>query len=314
MDPTIGRWLTEDPEGFTAKDMDLYRYCENDPTNLTDPSGCEPTIKGDPVGTYIVPGTNDKGKVEVWQDATATFDGTTESHMFALRYSGPDANKVDFVQLIAMYVSVQRSTGPNNPLSQSYENGDTVSSSGTRIVWSQSSETLLWTVDNPKTTARDPRVIACKIPWTFRDEKIAAFADQPGVASGAVKETVTKYYFKRKGTTPLDTTVVAVSARSDFKTFILLDNKVVGVVLWNSSAHWVKPATETDVDLSKVKPTDTIRVQLGPAPDYNVVAPRPNDKELKEGNDIIANSVVVANPNAPRSSDRKVFDNGPYLK
>lgn len=38
-DPTIGRWLTEDPIGFAGEDMNLYRYVGNGPTNATDPSG-----------------------------------------------------------------------------------------------------------------------------------------------------------------------------------------------------------------------------------------------------------------------------------
>ena len=38
-DPSIGRWTSEDPIGFDAGDPDLTRYCENDPTNATDPSG-----------------------------------------------------------------------------------------------------------------------------------------------------------------------------------------------------------------------------------------------------------------------------------
>ena len=35
-DPTVGRWLTEDP---AAADENQYRYCENAPENATDPSG-----------------------------------------------------------------------------------------------------------------------------------------------------------------------------------------------------------------------------------------------------------------------------------
>lgn len=38
-DPTIGRWISEDPIGFEAADPNLYRYVENNPTNATDPSG-----------------------------------------------------------------------------------------------------------------------------------------------------------------------------------------------------------------------------------------------------------------------------------
>jgi hypothetical protein len=40
-DPTTGRWTTEDPIGFSAEDMNLYRYVRNDPSNRIDPSGFE---------------------------------------------------------------------------------------------------------------------------------------------------------------------------------------------------------------------------------------------------------------------------------
>jgi hypothetical protein len=38
-DPTVGRFLTEDPSDFEAGDLNLYRYVKNDPLNNTDPSG-----------------------------------------------------------------------------------------------------------------------------------------------------------------------------------------------------------------------------------------------------------------------------------
>jgi uncharacterized protein RhaS with RHS repeats len=38
-DPSIGRWLEEDPIDFDGGDADLYRAMGNDPVNLTDPSG-----------------------------------------------------------------------------------------------------------------------------------------------------------------------------------------------------------------------------------------------------------------------------------
>ncbi len=38
-DPRLGRFLSEDPLGFAAGDMNLYRYVQNDPTNRTDPTG-----------------------------------------------------------------------------------------------------------------------------------------------------------------------------------------------------------------------------------------------------------------------------------
>jgi uncharacterized protein RhaS with RHS repeats len=38
-DPTVGRFITQDPIGFDGADANLYRYVRDSPTNLTDPSG-----------------------------------------------------------------------------------------------------------------------------------------------------------------------------------------------------------------------------------------------------------------------------------
>jgi predicted nucleic acid-binding protein len=40
-DPSVGRWLEQDPAGFLAGDPNLYRYAGNSPTNHTDPSGLD---------------------------------------------------------------------------------------------------------------------------------------------------------------------------------------------------------------------------------------------------------------------------------
>ncbi len=38
-DPTVGRWLSNDPIGFAAGDTNLQRYVGNSPTNYVDPTG-----------------------------------------------------------------------------------------------------------------------------------------------------------------------------------------------------------------------------------------------------------------------------------
>jgi RHS repeat-associated protein len=38
-DPRVGRWLSNDPIGFAAGDVNLQRYVNNGPTNAVDPSG-----------------------------------------------------------------------------------------------------------------------------------------------------------------------------------------------------------------------------------------------------------------------------------
>ena len=49
-DPTIGRWLEEDPMGFNAGDPNLYRYVFNAPSGYTDPSGLLTSLIGAPPG------------------------------------------------------------------------------------------------------------------------------------------------------------------------------------------------------------------------------------------------------------------------
>ena len=43
----IGRFISEDPIAFSGGDVNLYRYCLNDPTNYYDPFGLKVKIKGD---------------------------------------------------------------------------------------------------------------------------------------------------------------------------------------------------------------------------------------------------------------------------
>jgi uncharacterized protein RhaS with RHS repeats len=41
-DPSVGQFIEEDPIGFDDGGTNLYTYCENSPTNETDPSGLAP--------------------------------------------------------------------------------------------------------------------------------------------------------------------------------------------------------------------------------------------------------------------------------
>jgi hypothetical protein len=38
-DPSLGRWITEDPIGFGGDDENLYRFVGNSPINNSDPTG-----------------------------------------------------------------------------------------------------------------------------------------------------------------------------------------------------------------------------------------------------------------------------------
>jgi RHS repeat-associated protein len=45
-DPTTGRWVRQDPIGFAAGDVNLYRYVADDPVNSNDPLGLQTGVQG----------------------------------------------------------------------------------------------------------------------------------------------------------------------------------------------------------------------------------------------------------------------------
>jgi RHS repeat-associated protein len=61
----LGRFMSEDPKLFDAGDYNLFRYCHNDPIDMTDPMG----LAGEIPGGLLQSGTHDR----VW-DMTRWFD------------------------------------------------------------------------------------------------------------------------------------------------------------------------------------------------------------------------------------------------
>jgi RHS repeat-associated protein len=51
--PGLGRFMSEDPKLFEAGDYNLFRYCHNDPIDLTDPMGLDPEFWL--IWDYVVP-------------------------------------------------------------------------------------------------------------------------------------------------------------------------------------------------------------------------------------------------------------------
>jgi RHS repeat-associated protein len=62
-DPQLGRFLQTDPTGFDAGDMNLFRYCADDPVDRSDPTGLVDTSAAS----------------EIWQ-RQAAFDTASSSH------------------------------------------------------------------------------------------------------------------------------------------------------------------------------------------------------------------------------------------
>jgi RHS repeat-associated protein len=52
-DPSVGRFISEDPIGFAGGDVNLYAYVQNDPVNFVDPNGLQ-SISINPLGPPMV--------------------------------------------------------------------------------------------------------------------------------------------------------------------------------------------------------------------------------------------------------------------
>jgi len=69
-DPTLGRWLSEDPIGFDGGDYTLTRYVSNDPVSSLDPFGLIEWNKRKPLpgGGFSVPTDSGKSNITVFKD------------------------------------------------------------------------------------------------------------------------------------------------------------------------------------------------------------------------------------------------------
>ena len=72
--PGLGRFTSEDPMGFAAGDLNLFRYCKNDPLDLTDPTGENAAAVAAALATFEVVMTayDVKYAIETTQDPLAT--------------------------------------------------------------------------------------------------------------------------------------------------------------------------------------------------------------------------------------------------
>jgi len=67
-DPSLQRFVSQDPMGFTAGDDNLYRYCGNAPTDTTDPSGEDICLmQGNASGNLANDTFHRQIRVDTWQ-------------------------------------------------------------------------------------------------------------------------------------------------------------------------------------------------------------------------------------------------------
>lgn len=119
-DPTIGRFISEDPVGFTGN-KDVYRYAENSPVNETDPSGNWGTT---PHNQLIWNALHPCGLTnhELWQIQRGSrhaddfkFQGAEYSYMHSMTNgsSNPPQTAADMAQQRDQFVATQTANAAN---------------------------------------------------------------------------------------------------------------------------------------------------------------------------------------------------------
>lgn len=79
--PGLGRFLSEDPIGFNAGDYNLFRYCKNDPLDLTDPMGLFSPEAHDALFDHAFAGSIPKAEIQVMKDSSRKLDRSISSQL-----------------------------------------------------------------------------------------------------------------------------------------------------------------------------------------------------------------------------------------
>lgn len=105
-DPTVGRFITEDPIGFDGGDANEYRYAGNSPTNATDPTGTS-TLTVDYSSVQRYPNAvgsvqeQDGTSMSVWVAGNVTLvneKNARDEGFMQFGAQGPDASKSQWLQ------------------------------------------------------------------------------------------------------------------------------------------------------------------------------------------------------------------------
>jgi RHS repeat-associated protein len=282
--PATGTWTSQDPI-FPQSGPNPYEYVGNDPTNATDPSGLDKL-------TYVTLDPKSLIKFEAEPKKVGTVNGGDVSYAIGklplginsglyLQYKGPDADKVFFIQFIALKASILDKDGKkikdinDLPPFKEEDNHNLAIRKGLPIGYKD--DHLVWSVDGyhpagvagvPNKEGRTSMGGKTKdgIVWTFDAPDI------PRVIAVRNIEEATKRKLGKDQKLLFEMDVIDYIVKQDDKTF-----KVLGRVNWSASAsvYWrkgfVKDGLIIDDDwvasLSKAKYGN---FEEGPGKDFSV--------------------------------------------
>jgi RHS repeat-associated protein len=119
----LGRFLSEDPHGFPAGDLNLFRYVSNNPLNLNDPSGMEDTntlttsMAGQQTGRSLSLGGIMRAFAWAWRSLQVARIFSTYRLILTLAWSRPDSVVILGAMAAGLYWFVSNANTPGGAIS-----------------------------------------------------------------------------------------------------------------------------------------------------------------------------------------------------
>jgi hypothetical protein len=263
LDPSVGRWLEEDPELFGTGDPNLYRPMGNDPTDKTDPTGLETDndlmfrqfkqhvkIGGGQVAfnqhiTDVLSGVNGEIEVRTGSSAEGVVGDSRKEWKggISVQYKGTNRRRIDFVQFFWAEAKVFHCKGPwteepGRMAVPNYRFGvignyETVDPGPFRfgdkvILFDMPGRDSLY-VDS---RTDDPRINSRGGLWTYVGDDGIIMHDTPDLAQLAM-ERLRQRYFGREGIAWAQK-VTSIDVAIHYATFLAVQGRALWELDWTS--------------------------------------------------------------------------------
>jgi hypothetical protein len=218
-DPSLGRWITEDPIEFDGGDNNFYRFLKNDPVNGLDPSGLAELPDG--------------LEVKKIKHPKPPFPFTPDGIRIGYRIKG--AHRIEFIQFKQVSAKVT-CTGLRKckVLYEGYLQGQ--HAHGDQITTFSDPTKPVWELDRGF-MGDSPVYLSFDFSALDGSESYSYIEDFPLIAEEGLevfKNTVAKYEQALKRRYPTEGGVMcSVKVKATFRTYIIVDGKAVGHLDWS---------------------------------------------------------------------------------
>ncbi len=221
-DPSLGRWLTADPIGYAGGDVNLYRYEGDNPINTLDPSG----LAKQPLGLTV----------EIVKPPFHLPGNVYTPNGLQITYQLNGIHKIEFIQFKQVSIKYTCTSFKDCSIkSEGYFGGN--HTHGDQSTTFSSPGQPIWEIDRGFQT--DTPFYPSTDPDPFSPNPASQMEDYPIIAEVArndVKDRVRQLEELLKRRYPNENGIsCTVTVKANFRTYILVDGKVIGHVSWSVS-------------------------------------------------------------------------------